>query len=112
MSGWIADFYCASLRLIVEVDGPSHASREKQDEYRDQVLARAGISTLRLEASLVEEDVDMAVNEVKAMARKIALESHMQPNKALHRTAILLRSVAADELRRSLEKGSTWTLTS
>jgi len=52
---------------------------------RDEILAKAGISTLRLEASLLAEDIDMAINEVLAMATAIRKrELHMQPNKALH----------------------------
>jgi very-short-patch-repair endonuclease len=36
--GYIVDFYCASLRMVVEVDGSSHRGKEKQDAMRDENL--------------------------------------------------------------------------
>jgi very-short-patch-repair endonuclease len=38
-NGWIeffiADFYCAKLKLIIEVDGPIHKNKEDYDSERD-----------------------------------------------------------------------------
>ncbi len=47
--GWIADFYCTSKRLIIEIDGEYHDSPEQRasDARRDRVMAEHGIATLR-----------------------------------------------------------------
>ena len=52
---YIADFLCATEKLIVELDGAPH-EKEKQiahDAHRDAWLARAGYTVLRLPNDLV-----------------------------------------------------------
>ncbi len=63
---YVLDFYCAQLRLCVEVDGGSHSlgDRAARDMVRDGWLADRGIRTLRISASLVLEDVDAAVRTI------------------------------------------------
>ena len=58
--GWIVDFYCASEKLAVEVDGPYHLRRKKQDRFRDKVLKSHGIETLRVK----NKDVITKMGEV------------------------------------------------
>lgn len=36
--GWIVDFWCPKLKLIVEIDGASHDGRKAYDENRSNVL--------------------------------------------------------------------------
>jgi len=73
------DFYCAQLKLAVEVDGGSHSfgDRPQRDERRDAWLRAQGVRTLRISAALVLNDVDDAlraiVGEVQAMGRGDAL---------------------------------------
>jgi len=50
IEGFIADFYCAELRLALELDGAVHdtpAARD-YDEIRDAVFANKGVSVLRI----------------------------------------------------------------
>ena len=44
---YVADFYCAELKLVVEIDGDSHAAQEAYDAARTAYLARQGIRVLR-----------------------------------------------------------------
>jgi very-short-patch-repair endonuclease len=46
--GYIADFYHKQTKLVVEIDGPYHASRRGLDRARDAHLAKRGIRTIRL----------------------------------------------------------------
>ena len=62
---YIADFAAPSRRLVVEVDGGAHASRRHLDARRDARLTRAGWRVLRLEAALVEADVEAALARVR-----------------------------------------------
>ena len=64
--GFIADFLAPSERLIVEVDGASHARRRSADARRDRKLARAGYRVLRLEAELVMSNLPAALARVTA----------------------------------------------
>lgn len=45
---FIADFYCARLRLIIEIDGPVHENHKEYDAVRDLKLASKGIMVLRI----------------------------------------------------------------
>ena len=56
INGFIADFYCAELNVVLEIDGSIHDSIEvkEYDEYRTSVFASRGIKTFRLK----NEDCD------------------------------------------------------
>jgi very-short-patch-repair endonuclease len=52
---FVLDFYCASLKLAVEVDGPVHDDRQESDDRRTAWLAeKEGIRVLRFSAADVE----------------------------------------------------------
>ncbi|MBP7203203.1 MAG: endonuclease domain-containing protein [Propionivibrio sp.] len=44
---YVADFYCAELKLVLEIDGDIHAAQEAYDAERTAYLARQGIRVLR-----------------------------------------------------------------
>ena len=46
---YIADFYCAEIRIVIEVDGGQHYSEEgmENDEKRSKFLTGLGIRTIR-----------------------------------------------------------------
>jgi very-short-patch-repair endonuclease len=48
IDGFIVDFYCHEVALVVEVDGGVHTATREYDEERDGVLRGRGISILRL----------------------------------------------------------------
>jgi guanylate kinase len=58
----IADFLACGARLVVEVDGPYHATpaRGRADARRDRRLSRAGYRVLRLTAEQVQEQPELA----------------------------------------------------
>ena len=46
--GWIADLWCPKLKLVIEVDGPSHDTRGAYDAQRAAVMEeKLGATTLR-----------------------------------------------------------------
>jgi very-short-patch-repair endonuclease len=56
----------APRREAVEVDGGYHARRASADGRRDRKLARMGYRVLRVEAELIEQQLDEAVARVRA----------------------------------------------
>ena len=56
IDGFIADFYCAELNVVLEIDGSVHEKEEvkEYDEYRTSVFESKGIRTFRLK----NEDCD------------------------------------------------------
>jgi very-short-patch-repair endonuclease len=62
--GYIADFWCPSAKLVVEVDGPCHLTRKAYDAHRDMVMKlRKGITTLRF----TDQEVYNNLNAVVAL---------------------------------------------
>ena len=69
---FIADFYCAAARLIVEVDGASHdmGDRAASDSRRDAWLRAQGIRVIRFNAADVMKDLESAVTAILLSARR------------------------------------------
>ncbi len=68
---FIADLFAPEVRLVVEVDGGSHADRQAADARRDRALVRAGYRVLRLEAALVMGDLGEAVARVRGEIERV-----------------------------------------
>ncbi|HWW28308.1 MAG TPA: DUF559 domain-containing protein [Caulobacter sp.] len=64
---YVLDFFCASARLAVEIDGATHYAEDRfeRDAARDRWLARQGIMTLRIPASGVLASVDCALIAIR-----------------------------------------------
>jgi very-short-patch-repair endonuclease len=58
-----ADFYCAAVRLVVEVDGDQHSrgTIPSEDAARDAWLAGRGVMVLRFDAAEVLKDLESVV---------------------------------------------------
>ena len=70
----IADFVCARLKLVVEVDGAYHSRQVGGDRRRDRELERAGYRVLRLPAELVLQQPLVARQRVVGVVAE--LEGH------------------------------------
>ena len=44
---YVVDFYCAELRLVIEIDGDSHAEQIAYDSQRTSRLNALGLTVLR-----------------------------------------------------------------
>jgi very-short-patch-repair endonuclease len=60
------DFYCAAVRLAIEVDGVSHDGIEaaKRDARRSAFLKSQHVATLRVPATVVLEEMEVAVGRI------------------------------------------------
>jgi very-short-patch-repair endonuclease len=67
---YVADFYCAVSRLVIEVDGEAHemGSRPKRDEARAGYLAERGYEILRIAAQDVLKDPDSVAQSIVTYA--------------------------------------------
>ena len=70
---YIADFYCAKARLIVELDGSGHYTKEQaeKDRIRTAELQKMNLCVLRIS----NLDVDRNFNGVCAYIDKVVKES-------------------------------------
>jgi very-short-patch-repair endonuclease len=57
---FVADFYCAARKLIVEVDGAAHdmGDNPRRDERRDEWLRERGYRIVRVAGAEVMRDVE------------------------------------------------------
>jgi len=69
IAGFIVDFYCASARLAVEVDGASHVGTKNYDANRERILAELGITTLRFSNKDVAGNLRKVVGIIAEKAR-------------------------------------------
>ena len=64
IDGFIADFYCHSASLIVEVDGGIHETQEEQDAERDAHLISRGFRILRITNDEVNKDLQGVLHKI------------------------------------------------
>jgi len=67
IENYIVDFYCASEKLIVELDGEVHnnAIAQEKDEIRDARLRHLGFTVLRFENQMVFQHLESVLQEIK-----------------------------------------------
>ena len=65
---YIADFYCTSENLIIELDGQHHFTKEglEKDKERDQQLALLDKKVLRFENKQVLNNLTAVLKQIKA----------------------------------------------
>jgi len=71
VGGYILDFYCKEKRLIVEIDGGIHQTKEAReyDAVRDKFLTELDYKVLRFTNNEVEKDIRKVVEKIKNYLR-------------------------------------------
>lgn len=81
---FIADFYCAEARLVIEIDGDSHAAPEQEDydRARTEWLEERGYKVIRITNEDVHKRLENALNEIylNCEERVIELKSEGERN--------------------------------
>ena len=64
---YIADFYCPKYKLVVEIDGEFHKSKEMKvkDNSRDEYMKSLGICVIRFWGGQVRNDMDAVLEIVR-----------------------------------------------
>jgi len=77
---YVADFYCAAARLVIEIDGESHSMGDgpQRDARRDEWLRRHGLRVIRFKAADVMNDVSSVVTAILHGCRS-QLPHHQAP---------------------------------
>ncbi len=68
IEGFIVDFYCEKVGLVIEVDGPVHTIPERVaiDVHRKKVFAEKGLMELRFTDQQVFNGIDTVISKIKA----------------------------------------------
>ncbi|MEO1165760.1 MAG: endonuclease domain-containing protein [Chloroflexota bacterium] len=75
IENFIVDFYCAELKLIIEVDGEIHKYQRAHDKVRQQQLETHGTTVLRFTNEQVLEETDYVISIIEEQANKLREES-------------------------------------
>jgi very-short-patch-repair endonuclease len=68
IDGFVADFYCHAVRLVVEADGSVHD--QGYDSERDLVFAKRGITVLRLKNDEIFQRIGYVLSKIKNAAAR------------------------------------------
>ena len=63
---YILDFFCAKLKLAIEIDGESHWQIGEEDRKRQSRLEELGIRLLRFPDIMVKRDMKNVLNSIQA----------------------------------------------
>jgi very-short-patch-repair endonuclease len=80
--GYYLDFVCFSRKLVVELDGTTHAddSQIAYDAVRDVVVRREGFTVLRFFNHQVRENIDGVMHKVRlALCAPVRLRPSLAP---------------------------------
>ena len=64
---YVADFYCPELKLVIEIDGPNHNTKEniEYDRERDLFMHSLDINIIRISNSQILDNIDEAIVIIK-----------------------------------------------
>ena len=67
IGNYIADFYCPELKLVVELDGEQHYTKEgmEYDKIREDYMSSLGIKTIRFSNSDVMRNIEGVLEIIK-----------------------------------------------
>ena len=78
LSYFIVDFYCASLGLVIEIDGGVHSFQKIRDKERDNLLEQKfGLKVIRYKNEKVLNSIEKVTED---LVRRV---QHMQPSPSL-----------------------------
>jgi very-short-patch-repair endonuclease len=78
---YVLDFFCASVKLAIEVDGGFHNTegRRERDAERSVWLAARGVRTLRVPANVVENDINRVLARISEAVEICRRRSEVGP---------------------------------
>ncbi len=75
---YVADFFCAAAKVVVELDGGSHDRRGPEDRERERYLEQQGLAVLRFPDEQVLVNPNEVVAEIVRVC-KLRLQAHPLP---------------------------------
>jgi very-short-patch-repair endonuclease len=65
IEGFIADFYCHSVGVVVEVDGKIHEQQKEYDAKRDRIFSARGLRVIRIRNEEIVNDIYHVLNLIQ-----------------------------------------------
>lgn len=70
LGSFIADFYCAEYRLVIEIDGDIHAGLHEYDDFRTEWLEDRDYRLIRFLNDDVTDRIDTVLTAIQAACKK------------------------------------------
>jgi len=64
IGNYVADFFCHKLKLVIEIDGESHAEKKEKDNFRQKYLESLGFTVLRFGDHAVKTEMEGVLNKI------------------------------------------------
>lgn len=66
IGNYIADFYCASANIVIELDGSHHFQKEgkESDKQRDEYFSKLGLKVLRYPNNQINSNFDSVCEDI------------------------------------------------
>jgi very-short-patch-repair endonuclease len=77
---YVADFYCPSAKMVIEIDGAVHNERQDADSRRDAYMASVGLTVIRVPAAEVLADPEVVADGLYRLCKRVAGPSTAQPD--------------------------------
>ncbi len=73
IGNYIADFYCASAKLIIELDGSQHFTEDgiKSDQVRDKFMNDLGLTVIRFTNRDIDKNFRNVCNQIDSIIKEI-----------------------------------------
>jgi len=67
IEGFIVDFYCEAVKLVIEVDGSVHDTENQKavDEHRRKVFQERGLKELRFSNQTIVTDIETVMQMIR-----------------------------------------------
>ncbi len=72
INGFIADFYCNQIRLVVEIDGGIHETQKDYDHLRERLINACGIKVIRFSNEEVINNSSRVLSKLEEFAAATA----------------------------------------
>ena len=80
---YIVDFYCAKLKLVIEIDGTSHLEKTEYDKTKNKVLESLGLKVVRYNDLNVLNNFQLIENDFYKLINERAAELNIKTQKDL-----------------------------
>jgi len=70
IQGFIVDFYCHKVSLVIEVDGDIHDLQQEEDAKREKALSELGLRVIRFRNDEIARDTSGVVERIKQLLER------------------------------------------
>ena len=64
IGGYIADFYCPSKKLVIEIDGSQHFTNKEYDEIRSKYLEGMSVRVIRFTNAEINTNISGVIDKI------------------------------------------------